>query len=238
MLFGKPRWDAWGKLTEHLRRPAAQMRLLGMYDDTFTVERARDYHEATYSIGMGAARRFHRQVDLAGRRRIMDLGGGSGCYCIVAAQNHPDLTAVILDLAPVVTVTREYIEQHGLSDRVTAQVCDFTHDALPGDADVAIMASNLPQYDRGIIASVVRRVHDALLPGGEFHLLGEMLDADGSGPLAPALWGLSEAVNGSTGLAHTVTDCRGYLEAAGFVDVSAHEFIPETLTRVSGRKPG
>ncbi len=237
MLFGKPRWDAWGHLTEHLQRPVAEMRLLGMYDDSFTVERARSYHEATYAIGMGAARRFHRQVDLSGRRRIMDLGGGSGCYCIVAAKNYPDISAVVLDLEPVVVVTGEYIERNGVADQVVAQACDFTADALPEDADVAIMASNLPQYERDVIAGVVRRVYDALLPGGEFHLLGEMLDTDGGGPLAPALWGLSEAVNGSMGLAHSVADCLGYLEDAGFVEVAAHEFIPQTLTRVTGRKP-
>ena len=75
-----------------------------------------------------------------------------------------------------------------------------------------------------------------MLPGGEFHLIGEMLDADRAGPLGPALWGLSEAVNDSTGLAHSVTECVGYLEAAGFSAVEAHEFIPETLTRVTGRK--
>jgi hypothetical protein len=33
-----------------------------------------------------------------------------------------------------------------------------------------------------------------------------------------------------------VTECIGYLEAAGFRSVEAHEFIPETLTRVTGRK--
>jgi SAM-dependent methyltransferase len=238
MLFGKPRWDEWGRLTQHLQLPAGQRRLLGMYDDTFTVERARAYHEATYSVGMGAARRFHRQVSLAGRRRIMDLGGGSGCYCIVAAERYPDLSAVVLDLAPVVTVTREYLAANGVADRVTAEPCDFTRDPLPRDADVAIMASNLPQYDRTVIAGVVRRVFDALLPGGEFHLIGEMLDPDGSGPLAPALWGLSEAVNDSAGLAHSVSECVAYLEAAGFRDVTAAEFIPETLTRVTGVKPG
>ena len=86
MLFGKPRWNAWGELTSHLKVRAEEQRLLGSYDDSFTVERAREYHEATYSIGMGAARRFHRQVDLSGRSKIMDLGGGSGCYCIVGAQ--------------------------------------------------------------------------------------------------------------------------------------------------------
>lgn len=238
MLFGKPRWDGWGNLTELLRQPVEAQRVLGMYDQDFTVEKARRYHEATYSIGMGAARRFHRQVDLAGRKRIMDLGGGSGCYCIVAAKTYPQITAVVLDLPPVVEVTREFLAQNEVQDRVAAEPCDFTADPLPDDADVAIMASNLPQYDRAIIAGVVSRVHDALLPGGEFHLIGEMLHDDRKGPLAPALWGLSEAVSGSTGLAHTESECVGYLAAAGFRDVAVHEFIAGTLTRVTGRKAG
>lgn len=238
MLFGKPRWDGWGRLTEHLRQRRADQRVLGMYDDSFTVERARQYHAATYSIGMGAARRFHRQVDLSSRKRIMDLGGGSGCYCIVAAKTCPEISAVVLDLPPVVEVTREFLAENGVADRVTAEACDFTSDPLPDDADVAIMASNLPQYSRAIIADVVARVYDALLPGGEFHLIGEMLDDDRRGPLAPALWGLSEAVSGSTGLAHTSAECVGYLSEAGFQDVTVSEFIPQTLNRVTGYKPG
>lgn len=236
MLFGKPRWDAWGQLTEHLRVREEDQRKLGMYDETFTVDRAREYHEATYSIGMGAARRFHKQVDLSGRKKIMDLGGGSGCYCIVGAQTHPGLKAEVLDLAPVVVVTREYIEENGVADAVSANACDFTSDPLPTDADVAIMASNLPQYSREIIGGVVQRVYDALLPGGEFHLIGETINSERTGPIAPALWGLSEAVSHSTGLAHSDTDCVGYFEAAGFTDVSVNEFIPDTLTRVTGFK--
>ncbi len=237
MLFGKPRWEGWGKLTEHLRVRAEDQRLLGMYDETFTVERAREYHQATFSIGMGAARRFHRQVDLSGRQKIMDLGGGSGCYCIVAAQTYADIKAEVLDLPPVVEVTREYLANHEVSERISATACDFTQDPLPNDADVAIMASNLPQYSRDIIAGVVRRVYAALLPGGEFHLIGETLNADGVGPLAPALWGLSEAVSRSTGLAHTTADCEGYFAAAGFEHIEINNFIPQTLTRVSGIKP-
>ena len=79
---------------------------------------------------------------------------------------------------------------------------------------------------------------DALLPGGEFHLIGETINAERTGPLAPALWGLSEAVNQSTGLAHSESDCVGYLQQAGFMDVDVNEFIPETLTRITGIKPG
>ena len=187
---------------------------------------------------MGAARRFHKQIDLRGRKKIMDLGGGSGCYCIVAAQKYSEIKGEVLDLPPVVVVTREFLQENSVEDNVIASACDFTQDPLPEDADVAIMASNLPQYGRSIIEAVVQRVHNALLPGGEFHLLGEMLDADRRGPLAPALWGLSEAVNDSTGLAHSTADCKGYFESAGFTDIQVAEFIPQTLTRVSGRKAG
>jgi SAM-dependent methyltransferase len=238
MLFTKPRWDGWGKLTEHLKISEDQLQRLGMYDAVFTVDYARRYHQATYSIGMGAARRFHRQVDLTGRKKIMDIGGGSGCYCIVAAKTYDDIRAVVLDLPPVVEVTRDFIAENGVQDRVEAQPCDFTMDPFPTDCDVAIMASNLPQYGREIVQNVVRKIHDALLPGGEYHLIGEMLDDDRKGPRAPALWGLSEAVNDSTGLAHTEGECIGYLRNAGFEDVQAHEFIPQTLTRVTGRKKG
>ncbi len=235
MLFSKPRWNEWGRLTEHLQ--SGEIDRLGNYAE-LTVDGARRYHQATYSIGMGAARRFHRQVDLSGRKKLIDLGGGSGCYCITAAQQHAGLEAIVLDLPPVVPISKEFIAEHGLADRVSAEACDFTADPLPEGADAAIMASNLPIYSAEIIQAVVDKVHAALEPGGEFHLIGEMLDDDGQGPVAPALWGLSEALSHSTGRAHRIGECLGYFETAGFQDVAAHEFIPQTLTRVTGFKAG
>ena len=235
MLFTKPDWGEWGRLAEHLRRKDPPV-VLGKYATGFTVEAARTYHEATYSIGLGAGRRFARQVDLSGRRRILDLGGGSGAYCIAACRAHAQLTAVVLDLPPVVEVAREFIASHGLTDRITAQAGDFTRDAFPRDADVIIMASNLPQYSREIILRVVAKAFDALLPGGEMHLIGEMLDAGRTGPADPALWALAEALHGSTGIAHSATECIGYLERAGFQSVTARDFVPGVLVRVTGTK--
>ncbi|ANK80928.1 MAG: hypothetical protein TEF_09070 [Rhizobiales bacterium NRL2] len=234
MCFLRESWPDWNRMAEILKQDTPADRL-GMYDD-LTEESARAYHEATYSIGLGAARKFHREVDLSGRRRIMDLGGGSGAYCIVAADTYPEIEGVVLDLPPVVPVAREYIENHGVAARVRAEVCDFTADPLPRGCDVAIQASNLPIYDRAIIGALVQRIHDALEPGGEYHLIGEMVDDDRMGPIGPALWGLYEAIPGSTGHAHSIAECIGYLEAAGFENVTATEFIPKTLTRVTGYK--
>ncbi len=234
ITFTKPRWERWGRLSEALKR--TDEKVLGDYEN-FTVADARRYHAATNSIGMGAGRRFCRQVDLSDRRRLLDLGGGSGAYSIVAAQTWPQLEAIVLDLPPVVVVAREYIAQHGMAGRVTAVAGDFTKDELPRDVDVVLMASNLPQYSPELIQRVVDKAFAALVPGGEMHLVGEMLNDDRSGPLNPALWGLNEAVFGSTGVAHSEAGVRGYFARAGFVGVTVNEFVSGVLSRVTGRKP-
>jgi len=233
ITFTKPQWNEWGRLSEHLR--TKQLKVMGSIE-TFTVADARRYHDATYSIGMGAGRRFVRQVDLKGRRRIMDIGGGSGAYCIAAAKEHAGIRAVVLDLPVVCEVTREFIAENGIADRVEAQPCDFTRDPFPTDCDVAIMASNLPMYSREMIASVIRKAHDALLPGGEMHLIGETTNNERTGPWGPAYWGLGQSIGDSLGLAHSEADVIGYFQAAGFGDIGVHEFIAGSLSRIAGAK--
>lgn len=234
MLFTRPQWNDWGQLADRLR--VQQEKRLGGYEN-FTVEDARAYHAATNSIGMGAARRFLKQVDLTGRRLLLDLGGGSGAYSIEAAKAHPGLRAIVFDLPPVAVVAREYIARHGVSDRVSAMAGDFTSDDFPQGIDVVVMASNLPQYSAALIELVIRKAFAALAPGGEMHLVGEALDDDRSGPLNPALWGLAEALSGSTGVAHSEAECVAMFARAGFVDVAVHQFVPGILSRIAGRKP-
>ena len=233
ILFTKPRWPAFGELSRRLRNPEENR--LGAYVD-FSVEDARRYHAATYSIGMGAARLFSRSVDLKGRKLLLDLGDGSGAYSIVATQTFPGLKAIVLDLPPVAVVADEYIAANNAADRVTTLAGDFTRTEFPRNVDVVVMASNLPQYEPDLIRLVVGKAFAALVPGGEMHLIGETLHDDRRGPLSAALWGLNEAIQHSTGLAHTESEVKGYLSGAGFADVAVHPFVPGVLSRIAGRK--
>ena len=234
ILFTKPRWKAFGELSERLRDP--QENKLGAYVN-FTVEDARRYHAATYSIGMGAARLFSRSVDLSNRKLMLDLGGGSGAYSIVATKTFPGLKAVVLDLPPVAVVADEYITANGAAERVSTLPGDFTETAFPQGVDVVVMASNLPQYEPALIRLVVAKAFESLVPGGEMHLIGETLHDDRNGPVSAALWGLNEAIQNSTGLAHTESEVKEYLQGASFVDVIVHPFVPGVLSRIAGYKP-
>jgi ribosomal protein L11 methylase PrmA len=168
---------------------------------------------------------------------MLDLGGGSGAYSIVATKTWPGLKAIVLDLPPVAVVATEYIAKNDAADRVSAMPGDFTQTDFPKGADVVVMASNLPQYEPDLIRLVVAKAFAAMAPGGEMHLIGETLHDDRRGPLSAALWGLNEAIQGSTGVAHTEGEVTGYLLEAGFTQVTVHPFVPGVLSRVTGRKP-
>lgn len=234
MEFTRPEVSDWFDLTTRLRDPTPPA-TLGMYAG-LTVERARKYHEATYSIGMGAGRRFSRVIDLSNRRQLLDLGGGSGAYSINAVLAYPGLRAIVFDLPPVTVVTGEYLERHGVTDVVTTVGGDFIADPLPTGCDVAVMASNLPIYDAAKIQTVVSKTFDVLESGGEMHLVGEMLNRDGIGPLDAAMWGMAEVRFGSGGRAHSIIEVIGYFERAGFTAVVDDVFVPGTLHLVTGFK--
>jgi ubiquinone/menaquinone biosynthesis C-methylase UbiE len=234
MQFTRPDVAKWFRMTELMRE--GQPTLYGIYDD-LTPESARKYHRATSSIGFGAARRFVHAVDLSGRRHLLDLGGGSGAYSITAVKAFDGLQATVLDLPPVIEATKDYIEEHDVVGRVDTLGADFTQGEFPRPCDVVVMASNLPIYDGEVIAGVVARAFRALEPGGEMHLIGEMLDDDRRGPVDAAMWGMNELICGSLGRSHSRGESAGYFAAAGFVDVELTDFIPGTLARCFGRKP-
>jgi predicted nicotinamide N-methyase len=233
MTFTRADAPRWFDMTELMRSHRGSH--LGKYEG-MTVESARKYHQATASIGFGAARRFVKMVDLTGRKHLLDLGGGSGAYSITACEKHPDLKATVLDLEPVVAATQDYIADAGMQSRIDTIGADFTDSDYGGPYDVIVMASNLPIYDSPVIADVVARAWRALETGGQMHLIGEMLSDDRCGPVDAAMWGMSELITGGLGRAHTQGECRDYFEAAGFTDIALSEFVPGILVRCTGTR--
>ncbi|MBW2009687.1 MAG: methyltransferase domain-containing protein [Deltaproteobacteria bacterium] len=191
----------------------------------------------TEEPGLGAGFLFAKNVDLTRRKCILDLGGGSGAYCIAALQRYPHLRAIVMDFEPVTRMTRKFVAQWGLQEQISTLAGDFTRDPFPEGADVIIQASNLPQYNEETLGQVLRKGFEALEPGGEYHVVGETISDEKDGTLGPALWGIHEALFGSLGRAHSESEVRSYLEKAGFVDITVNEFIPGSLTRITGIKP-
>ncbi|MFO7963063.1 MAG: methyltransferase [Desulfobacterales bacterium] len=235
LLFATQDFESWKNLKQYLttRDPP---RVLGIYE-SLTDETAREYHEATYSVGLGAGFLFARDVDMSHRKLVLDLGGGSGAYCIAALNRYPHLKAIVMDFEPVTKMTREFVAQWGLEDKISTLSGNFTSDPFPKGPDVIIQASNLPQYNEETLIKIMKKGFNALVPGGEYHVVGETVSDGKDGALGPALWGLHEALFGSLGRAHSEREVKSYLKTAGYVNIEVNAFIPGSLTRIAGYKP-
>lgn len=74
-------------------------------------------------------------------RRMIDLGGGHGLYAIALTQQHPHLTAYVMDLPPVIPVVEEYITAYR-AKRVHTIPGNFFEESIGRNYDMIFSSSN------------------------------------------------------------------------------------------------
>jgi len=90
---------------------------------------------------MGPLQETLESVDLTGRKKLLDVGGGHGLYSIFFTGRYPRLEAWVLDLPAVIPIAGEHIRKLGASNRVHAIACALEEFAGEEKYDV-VFASN------------------------------------------------------------------------------------------------
>lgn len=200
----------------------------GSYADWFSdPEEARLYSESQHAGSVGPALGLAKQVDLTRTRKLLDVGGGTGAFAITLCKKFPEMTATIVDFPNVAALGRQYIEEAGLSDRISYVEGNALETEWPDGQDAILMSylfSGVPgETHDGLIA----RAHDHLAPGGRLMIHDFIVAADRSGPKLAALWQLQHTA--FTPTARSLDDAwlEKALTDAGFDDVTVGSMIPE-----------
>ena len=168
-----------------------------------------------YNIASQQAPQIAAEIDLGGRKRLLDLGGGPGTYAIGFCSRNPKLEAVIYDLPTTQPYAEKTVAQHGLSSRISFSPGNYTKEDIGGRFDVVwlshILHSEGPKTCEQIISKVVR----TLEPGGiilihDFILLDSM-----DGPLFPALFALNMLQATPEGQSYSQGQITQMLQKAG-----------------------
>ena len=162
-------------------------------------------------------------------RRLIDVGGGAGTRsrALCAARQ---ARAEILDLAPVVDITRATARAAGLADRVTARVADYRHDEFGADADALLFSNVLHQESAEVCRSMLAR---ALRAARQRHVAGTGLLPVGR-PARAAVHHPAQPVGaGAVGRRpqldrgrHAGADRRGRLRAADCAAAGEQRLLP------------
>ncbi len=222
--YNRDVYTAWGTLPELVRtgKPVERPEIhLG--DDP---ARTRAFVMAMHGRAMGIGRMVIPMLQLPARGQLLDLGGGSGAYAILATQQQPGLKCTMMDLPGVVAIASELVREAGLADRVTCIAGDYHTAELPAGNDVINILGVLHQESPEAIVDIFSRCHAALNPGGVINVLDMMTDGTRCRPVFSALFAVNMALTTTNGWVFSDEDLAGWLATAGFVDFRCQPVPP------------
>lgn len=182
-----------------------------MEDDSF----AQAFTDAMDCRGHFLAQALTARVDLSGRRRILDVGGGSGIYACVFAAHHPTIEAVIFEQPPVDHIAARLVTARECDARVQVHTGNFFADPWPAHCDVHLFSNVLHDWGVAEIRQLLASSFAALPPGGLVVIHEEFINADKTGPVAVAEYS-TILMHSTRGKCYATSEYDALLAEAGF----------------------
>ena len=230
-------WALWGRLDEIIKSGESQLPFETGYVDAST-------YWNNYIMGQhnraasGQAYHLVENVDLRGRRKLVDLGGGAASYSIALCGANPDLQAVVTERKEPLSIARPLVEEHGLQDRIRLLEGDFFDLELDRDFDVALISGVVLIKSEEDCRRLIKLAYDLLLPGGLVIVQDYMrLDDSSERRRLDALENMYVLVAFDPGAEDRDGDVvASWLQDAGFVDTRMIP-LPTQLALITAQKP-
>jgi acetylserotonin O-methyltransferase len=189
-----------------------------IFDHFFrTAEAKQTFLQGMHGLGVLSSPAVVAAFSLAGFRRMMDLGGGTGHLAIAACEKYPALRAIVFDLPQVIETASKHVGQSCAADRVSVLAGDFFRDDLP-EADLFAMGRILHDCPEEKIRILLSKIYRQLQAGGGILLAEKLLLEEKNGPTSAQLQSLNMLVC-TEGKERSLSEYRRLLEDAGFVNV-------------------
>ena len=208
--------EGWAHLDEAVQSGGPIRERVSHADDDAARE---SFLMGMFNLAMQIAPRIVAGIDLSGRRRLLDLGGGPGTYAVHFCQHNPRLTAVVYDLPSTCRFAEQTIARFGLSDRIAFAAGDYIAEGIDGTFDVAWLSHILHGEGPQECAVILDKAVAALEPGGLILVQEFILDDSMDGPLFPALFSLNMLLNTPAGRSYSQGELFSMLAAAGVGDL-------------------
>ena len=173
-------------------------------------------------------------LDLGDIRTLLDVGSGPGTLTRHLLRERPSLHATLLDLPPVLAVAKELWRGESTLDRLTFHPADYRVGRLPGDFDCVVYAGALHQESAETAAALMKRMRQALRPGGRLFVIDLMLDDDRTSPAFSAMFQLNMLLLRPDAKVFSVGDLTRMLTASGFTDIRKSDITNTPYHVVAG----
>lgn len=200
------------------------------------MEFERSFIGKMHSHSFPAAMCMARNGDFTGVERLLDIGGGSGCFCIALATRYPNMHFTIMERPVVCELADEYITEYGLKDQIDTKAVNMFNQVWPTGYDAIFFSNIYHDWDDDHCLKLSQTSFEMLPSGGRIYLHEMLLNDDKSGPLTAAAFSLIMAMQ-TGGKQRTAAEISRMLQAVGFDEITVTQ-THHYYSLISARKPG
>ena len=233
-MANKRLFHQWGDLTTALRTGLPQNEASRGETDMFATlyadpERLKVFLRAMTGVSRGANQAIAAKFPWAKYQTVADAGPAQGDLIVQVALKNEHLFGTGFDLPEVAPVFEEYVEHHGLTDRVQFRPGNFFNDPLP-EADVVMMGHILHDWNLEEKRFLIRKAYDAVPKGGALIVYDAMIDDERRKNTFGLLMSLNMLIETTGGFDYTSGDCIGWMKDAGFSDARVEHLVgPDSM---------
>ncbi len=206
----------WAQLPEAVKSGGPIRERVSQPDDA---EARESFLMGMFNLASQLAPRIATAVDLSGRKRLLDLGGGPGTYAVHFCRQYPELTAVDYDLPTTREFAEGVIARFGLAERVTFHAGDYLAEPIPAGFDVAWLSHILHADGPAACATILGKAVDAMDPEGMLLVQEFIMNDAKDGPQFPALFSLNMLLGTNGGQSYAEGELAGMMTVAGLQEV-------------------
>jgi len=217
-------YPVWGRLEDSLRtgKPALKHETI-LGEDT---QKTRNFVMGMHNRALGVGRTLAESIDLSGRKKLLDVGGGPATYSILLAKKNPGLIATVMDLPDVAGIAREIITEFKMGDRVFTMEGDYTKTPFPEGNDCVLYSGMFHRETPESCSLLLSKAFDSLRSGGLVIVNDVFCNREKDGPPFVMLFGINMMLTSDHGTVHSTFEVTQWLSETGFTDISSKPLPP------------
>jgi SAM-dependent methyltransferase len=225
-------WNTWSHLTDVIKTGKTA-------HDLEMNERSEEWLEAfIYAMHDRGKKQAPAQIsgiDLRNVESVLDVGGGSGCFCMAFLKRKPELRAAIFDLPNVVPISRKIIEEEGFSGKIEYYEGDYTRDDLPRGFDLVFLSAIIHSNSFETNQELVNKCFHSLNTNGRIVIQDWIMNDAKTEPVQGAIFSINMLVGVEGGDCYSENEVKTWLVNAGFSDIEKFD-IESGIGHVTGTK--
>lgn len=205
-------WDTWSSLTESVK---AGTSVAERKSSSTGINWSEAFIAAMHYRGVKEAKIISLMLALSNVNRMLDIGGGSAAFSMEFIKQNPKMHTVVFDLPHIIPITKKYVDNEKLNDKIELMEGNYLTDNFGKDYDLIFLSAivHINSFEENKM--LIKKCYDSLNANGQIVIKDWIMNEERTEPAGGALFALNMLVGTEKGDTYTESEMKNWLLGAG-----------------------